>query len=70
MRKKLFFYGSAIVVGLMLGFFVAGCKAECDCDNCNTPECCSKCSVEQVETDSTKVQVDTLTLEPAEGEGL
>lgn len=61
MKNKFVFYGSAIMVGLLIGFFVSSCEPKCDC----TPECCEKCNVEQVQEvqDSTKTTSDTLGLE-------
>jgi hypothetical protein len=47
---------------MIIGF--ASCKSPCDCTNCGTAECCSKCATEQVETpaDSTGTVTDTVEL--------
>ena len=56
MRKFMLFFA------LVMGFVFTSCSANCDCANCQTEECCTKCSTEQVETvqDSTGTVTDTV----------
>ena len=55
--KKVFLF-----FALIMGFFITSCASNCDCTNCGTPDCCSKCETEQVEPaqDSTETVSDTV----------
>ena len=45
-----------------MAFAITSCGPKCDCANCDTESCCSKCATEQVETvqDSTSTVTDTV----------
>lgn len=56
MRKLFLFFA------LFMAFAITSCGPKCDCANCDTESCCSKCATEQVETvqDSTSTVTDTV----------
>lgn len=56
MRKLFLFFA------LFMAFAITSCGPNCDCANCDTEACCSKCATEQVETvqDSTNTVTDTV----------
>lgn len=62
MKNMFSVFASVALFAMIVGF--TSCKSQCDCTNCGTAECCSKCSTEQVETpaDSTSTVTDTVEL--------
>lgn len=56
MRKFMLFFA------LFMAFAITSCGPNCDCANCDTEACCSKCETEQVGApqDSTSTVTDTV----------
>ncbi len=60
--KNMFSFFSAIALfAIIIGF--SSCKSSCDCTNCGTAECCSKCATEQVETPADSTVTDTISVD-------